>query len=71
MRREPNRKPQPNATQCGTYGCRKCGTYARLCVGEAMICRRCRSALPLVMVSDGAVTGFQHHANCVAAEGHH
>lgn len=36
----------------GTYGCRACGTYFRLGAADGLHCRRCRTGLPLVLVSE-------------------
>lgn len=42
----------PVADVDGTYGCRKCGTYARLKKGARLACSWCKSPLPLILVSD-------------------
>ncbi len=45
----------PTAPHDGTYGCRKCGTYARLKQGNKLACSWCRTTLPLI--ATGAPAG--------------
>lgn len=52
MTRKHERGDRNIAPRDSTYGCRKCGTYARLKKGDALNCRHCRFPGTLIDVVD-------------------